>query len=268
MDPAHTDPKIFAKSVTHAERPPIILDESDDWILVDKPPFMAAHPSKPSDRATLWHYLSDLLAFECVNGGQISIITRLDRETSGITLVAKHRAAARTLCRQMELHRVRKSYLALVWGWPVQDTWEVEAPLARQGLHSPSKIWLKQTVHPAGSAASTRFSVLQRFERPSSNGTQFALVRAFPKTGRMHQIRVHLQTSGHSIVGDKIYGPDERCYLEFIENSWSERLQSQLLLNRHALHAEQLTLEETGHTWIAPLPPDFQRFLSEATRPC
>ncbi len=249
------------RQITRPLRNPAILAESDDWIVVDKPPFMAVHPSKPEDRETLWDYLNALLAFERVNGGQVSIITRLDRETSGVTLVAKHRGSARSLCRQMELHRIHKQYLALVWGWPAHQTWDVEAPLCRQGLHRPSAIWLKQTHHPEGSPAFTRFEVLRRWERASSNGSRFSLVRAFPKTGRMHQIRVHLQLSGHPILGDKIYGPNESCYLEFIQTGWSPSLESQLLMPRHALHAEKLTLEESGLHWSAPIPEDFQAFL-------
>lgn len=242
---------------------PVIVQEAEDWIVVDKPAQMAAHPSKPGDEATLWHYLCNLLAYERVNGGQVSIITRLDRETSGLTLVAKTRGCARSFCRQMEAHRIQKSYLALVWGWPTADTWEIDAPITRKGEHAQSRIWLKQAIHPSGSVASTRFEVVHRFERVTSNGEHFALVRAFPKTGRMHQIRVHLQASGHPIVGDKIYGPDEGCYLEFIETSWTPSLQSRLLLPRHALHAERLLLEESGQTWRAPLPPDMAAFLGD-----
>ena len=259
LDPSHPP-----KQVTRPLRFPSILAESEDWIVVDKPPFMAVHPSKPEDRGTLWDHLNALLAYERVNGGQVSIITRLDRETSGVTLVAKSRGAARSLCRQMELHRIQKRYVALVWGWPTDDCWQVDAPLCRQGLHRPSRIWLKQTGHPAGSPASTRFEVLARAEIPTSNGFRFSLVRAYPKTGRMHQIRVHLQLSGHSIVGDKIYGPDEDCYLQFIETGWTPDLQSRLLLPRQALHAETLTLEESGLSWSAPLPEDFGAFLAPA----
>ncbi|MEY5026239.1 MAG: hypothetical protein RLZZ244_1767 [Verrucomicrobiota bacterium] len=244
--------------------PPVIVEESPDWIVVDKPAHMAAHPSKPEDSRTLWHYLQDLLAFECVTGGQISIITRLDRETSGLTLVAKNRPAARSLCRQMEAHHIQKTYLALVFGWPPEDAWTVDAPLCRQGLHTPSAIWLKQAIHPSGSPAQTRFRVLARLPHPDVPGGRFSLVRAFPKTGRMHQIRVHLQASGHPLVGDKIYGPDERCYLEFIDTGWTPSLQQRLLLPRHALHAEHLLLTESGLHWSAPLPADFRALTGPA----
>jgi 23S rRNA pseudouridine1911/1915/1917 synthase len=248
---------------------PQIIEEFPEWLVIHKPAHMAAHPSKPSDKNTLWHHLSHLLAFECVNGGGISIINRLDRETSGLTLVAKCRAAARSLCRQMEAHKIRKTYMALVFGWPQHDCWEVAAPLLRQGTQAHSKIWLKQCIHPAGSEAFTSFETIARFSSKIYQQEHFALVRATPRTGRMHQIRVHLAHSGTPIVGDKIYGPDESCYLEFIETSWTPSLESRLLLDRHALHASGLLLEESAQSWDIPLPPDLQRFLEQVTSlPC
>ena len=106
--------------------------------------------------------------------------------------------------------RIGKEYRALVWGWPDWDARTVDAPLLRQGEKRPSAIWLKRTIHPDGAAARTRLETLRRFER---DGGRFALVRAAPETGRLHQIRVHLAHAGHPVVGDKIYGPDQNCYL-------------------------------------------------------
>jgi 23S rRNA pseudouridine1911/1915/1917 synthase len=235
-----------------------IVAESDDWIVVDKPPFLEVHPSKPNGRRTLWDELRDLLSYELVNGGQVSIINRLDRETSGLTLVAKHRAAARELGRAMMARRIEKEYLALVWGWPERDTFEIDAPILRQGERGPTRIYLKQTVHPDGAAAHTGFHVERRFTLATSNGERFALVRAFPMTGRMHQIRVHLAHAGHPIVGDKIYGPDEGCYLEFIQTGWTPSLAARLLLPRHALHSAALRLPDAGLAWESPLPSDLR----------
>ena len=242
-----------------------MVEEFPEWLVIEKPAFMQVHPSKPGDERTLWHHLLDLLAFECVNGGAISIINRLDRETSGLTLVAKTKAAARNLCRQMEARKIRKTYTALVFGWPLQDAWEIEAPLLRQGLHHPSRIWLKQCIHPEGSPARTSFRTLGRFTAPNTAATRFALLEAQPHTGRMHQIRVHAAASGHPLIGDKIYGSDEGCYLEFIETGWTPSLASRLLLHRHALHAGGLTLEESGQTWHTPLPTDIEQFTLGAT---
>lgn len=240
-----------------------VIDESADWLVVNKPPFLEAHPSKPNGKVTLWDGLRELLAYELVNGGQVSIINRLDRETSGLTLVAKHRAAARSLHRQMEGRRVEKEYLALVWGWPEQEAFTIDAPILRQGTRLPSPIHLKQAVHPDGAVARTRFQVECTFTLETSNGSRFALVRAFPETGRMHQIRVHLSHAGYPVVGDKIYGPDEQCYLEFIRTGWTPELGSRLLLPRHALHSTALRLPDAGLAWNSPLAPDLMTWAGE-----
>src|SRR5947209_17661914 len=99
-----------------------IIDESDDYIVVDKPAFLLTHPTKPDSRTTLWKQLRELLAFEIANGGQVSIVNRLDRETSGLVLVAKTAAAARRFGLLMQARRLHKEYLAIVWGWPNWET--------------------------------------------------------------------------------------------------------------------------------------------------
>jgi 23S rRNA pseudouridine1911/1915/1917 synthase len=194
--------------------------------------------------------LRALLAYELANGGQVSIINRLDRETSGLTLVAKTREAARYFGTRMMERSFAKEYLAIVFGWPGKDTWEVSAPLLRQGAVRPSAVWVKQCCHPDGAAAVTGFRVERRFEREEG---RFAVVRAFPETGRMHQIRVHLAESGYPIVGDKLY-VDERCYLEFIDTGWTRLLAERLLLSRQALHSTRLSVE--GWDWHSRLPTD------------
>ena len=241
-----------------------IVAESEEWIVIDKPALLQIHPSKPSDERTAWHLLRDLLAFEMANGGQVSIINRLDRETSGLVLVAKTRAAARHFSMLMERGGIEKEYLAIVWGWPKEDRFEVDAPLLRQGIHAPSRIYLKQCVHPAGAAARTRFQVLRRFTRQED--VPFTLVRAFPETGRMHQIRVHLSHAGHPVVGDKIYGPSEDHYLTFIETGWTPALEQSLLLNRHALHSAYLRAGSDDLCWRSGLPGDLEGFLNFAGR--
>jgi 23S rRNA pseudouridine1911/1915/1917 synthase len=237
-----------------------IVDESADWLVVDKPPFLEVHPSKPTGRPTLWDGLRELLAFELVNGGQVSIINRLDRETSGLTLVAKNRPTARALAMQMAARRIEKEYLALVWGWPENDGFTVDAPILRQGTREPSAIHLKQAVHPDGAPAKTTFRVETKFTLETTNGYRFTLVRALPETGRTHQIRVHLAHAGHPVVGDKIYGPDEGCYLEFIRTGWTPELATRLLLPRHALHSAVLRLPDSGLEWKSPLAADLREW--------
>jgi 23S rRNA pseudouridine1911/1915/1917 synthase len=244
-----------------------IVDETDDYAVVDKPPFLLVHPTKPNGARTLWQGLRELFAFEIVNGGQVSIVNRLDRETSGLILVAKTAAAARRFGLLMQQQRLKKQYLAVVWGWPEWERYFVDAPLDRQGKHQDSAIWLKQTIHRDGAPAQTELCVERRFSRGGAPGgralpaDKFSIVRASPLTGRTHQIRVHLASLGHPIVGDKIYGPDEQLYLRFIESGWTPELQRQLLLPRHALHSAKLAIEGEPE-WMSPLPPDLAEFCS------
>ena len=217
------------------------------------------HPTKPDETRNLWKELRQLLAFEIAGGGQVSIVNRLDRETSGLVLVAKTAAAARRFGLAMQKQRIVKEYLALVWGWPEWETEIVDAPLDRQGKHQTSAIWLKQMIHPAGAPARTELRVERRFVKPTTAGKKFALVRARPRTGRTHQIRVHLSSVGHPIVGDKIYGPDARLYLRFIATGWTAELEQQLLLPRQALHSARLAVESECE-WNSPLPPDLAEF--------
>ena len=141
----------------------------------------------------------------------------------------------------------------------------------RQGERRPSAIWLKRTVHPDGATARTRFEVRRRGVRPE-DGARWSLVRAMPETGRLHQIRVHLAHLGHPVVGDKIYGPDEGCYLRFIETGWTPELARVLWLDRHALHAHRLTFDpgdgQGPRTVEAPLPGDMSGWLDADAAGC
>ena len=218
-------------------------------------------------------------------------MNRLDRETSGLVLVAKTAAAAREFGLLMQQHSLRKEYLAIVWGWPEWEHKLVDAPLDRQGKHQKSLIWLKQMIHPAGAPAETEFLVERRFTRSACTERsgfdphlhprgrdrdraerreevvkrqvrvgeeKFALIRAIPRTGRTHQIRVHLASIDHPIVGDKIYGPDEHLYLRFIETGWTHELEQRLLLPRHALHSAKLAIAD--REWTSALSSDLTKF--------
>ena len=208
----------------------------------------------------MWKQLRELLAFEIASGGQVSIVNRLDRETSGLVLVAKTAAAARDFGLLMQRHLLCKEYLAIVWGWPEWQDKLVDAALDRQGKHQASAIWLKQMIHIAGAPAQTEFFVERRFRKSTSFGNRFSVIRAIPRTGRTHQIRVHLASIGHSIVGDKIYGPDEQSYLRFIETGWTCELEQKLLLSRHALHSSKLAVEDERE-WTSALPSDLAEFV-------
>lgn len=240
-----------------------VIAESGDWIVVDKPAPLQVHPSKPGGPPTLWHGLCALLACDLVEGGAVSIINRLDRETSGVVLVAKRRDVARRFHQAMARRQVRKEYLAIVSGWPREDGWEVDAPILRRGEVEPSPVYLMQMVHPDGAPSFTEFRVEKRFER---GGERFAVVRAAPRTGRMHQIRVHLRHCGHPVVGDKLYGPGEEWYLRQIRDGWTPEAQAVLHLPRHALHSCLLAVnggEGAAGEWRSPLPTDLRAFPGE-----
>jgi len=207
----------------------------------------------------LWKQLRELLAFEIASGGQVSIVNRLDRETSGLVLVAKTARAARDFGLLMQRHSFRKEYLAIVWGWPEWEHKLIDAPLDRQSKHQHSVIWLKQMIHVAGAPSQTEFFVERRFRKSTSSGDRFSVIRAIPRTGRTHQIRVHLASIGHPIIGDKIYGPDEQLYLDFIETGWTPELEQRLLLPRHALHSAKLEIQGERH-WTSDLPRDLAEF--------
>lgn len=267
------------------ESPPLvdfkIIDETDDYAVIDKPPFLLIHPTKPGGTRTLWQELRGLFAYEIAAGGQVSIVNRLDRETSGLVFVAKKADIARRFGLLMQRRRLKKEYLAIVCGWPEWESKGVDAALDRQGKHQHSPIWLKQMIHPAGAPAQTEFHVERRFIRSrgrarpqpvlseveggaplegARGSEKFSLIRAIPHTGRTHQIRVHLASIGHPIVGDKIYGPDEQLYLRFIETGRTSELECQLLLPRHALHSARLAIEGE-HEWTSPLPSDLMEFI-------
>jgi 23S rRNA pseudouridine1911/1915/1917 synthase len=257
----HREPESF-RSARCAQDNFRVVAEGEDWIVVDKPAGLLTHPTRPDGAPTLWDGLRALLAYELANQGQISIITRLDRETSGLVLLALTPGRARAFGLAMQRGGISKEYLAVVWGWPEWGATTIDAPIIRQGEVRASPVWLRRCVDKSGAASVTVATVERRFER---DGKKFALVRAKPRTGRTHQIRVHLAHAGHPLVGDKIYGGREGgAYLEFIETGWTAKLAEELLLPRHALHACDLVFpvgDGLQHV-EGGLPPDLQGFIT------
>ena len=237
-----------------------VIDETADWIVVNKPAPLIVHPANNKPEPTLLGGLERLLAYEIENGACLGIVTRLDRETSGVVLVAKHTQAARELGWIFERREAKKEYLAIVTGWPAVGTWECAEPIIRAGELGPSAIWVRQVISPLGRDCRTRFQVECRFER---GGQKYTLVRCFPETGRMHQIRVHLASCGFPIVGDKLYSGDGSEYLEWMAKGWTRELQERLVLPRHALHAAVLEIPWCGRSvgWKASLGKDLVEFL-------
>lgn len=240
-----------------------VIDESADWLVADKPAPLIVHPTNDHSEPTLLGGVEKLLSFEIQNGVIPAVCNRLDRDTSGIVLFAKNKAAAREFGLAFEYRRTSKEYVAIVHGWPTSDEWACDAPIIRAGEIGPTDIWVKQMIHPEGKPCRTHFRVEQRFER---DGKLYAMIRCEPETGRMHQLRVHLAHAGHPIVGDKLYNDGGRPYLEWLETGWTPSLEKNLLLPRHALHACKLSVpwSDTTLVWESALPQDMREFLSGA----
>ncbi|MGD1980069.1 MAG: RNA pseudouridine synthase [Akkermansiaceae bacterium] len=215
-----------------------ILREEAGWLVVNKPAPLIVHPTGGTDEVTLW----DLLRVE-LGSDEVHLVNRLDRETSGCVLVARTKVLARRLGKKMAGGGIRKEYQAIVHGWPKWQELEVESGLRRKGEFAGSDIWIRQAVHPEGRKSITRFEVERRWEGALGRYSQ---VRCLPGTGRTHQIRVHLESTGHGIVGDKIYGRDDSAYLSFLRDGWTDQLSAELILPRQALHASGMSFELGG----------------------
>jgi 23S rRNA pseudouridine1911/1915/1917 synthase len=238
-----------------------ILGETEDFLAVDKPAGLLTHPTKPGGPRTLWHELCALLGYELAIGGQVSLVNRLDRETSGVLLVAKTAEAARAAGIAMQNGTIEKEYLALVFGWPRWNEMIIDAPIARLGEVAESEVWVERVVNPGGARAITRVRVEERLE--STGHRSFSLLKAWPATGRTHQVRVHLSHVGFPLLGDKIYAKRGRHYLDFIAHGWTKEMESEIWLSRHALHSSRLRIDIGGRRleWTSPLPADLTRMI-------
>ncbi len=243
------DSAIEAPLLTPEQLVSWITFEDEHLLAVNKPGSIVCHPSKRGPWSSLVGACREYLGLETLH-----LVHRLDRETSGIVLLAKDRKYARLTQMAFQNRQVRKAYAVILEG-ELKEPVTVNNHLARD-LDSP--VYVKQTVRKSNSAqrAITEFIPLYW-----KNGYTFA--RVLPVTGRKHQIRVQAHWLGCPVVGDKIYGPDDTLYLEFIEKGWTERLESALPLRRQALHAYSLTFSapDFTQTFTAPLPADLREFL-------
>lgn len=185
-----------------------------------------------------------------IYGPEWAAVHRLDKETSGVVLAAATPDLRTLLSEQFCRGLVRKEYLALVHGCPTQTSWVVEAPI---GDRLAGSIRIKKCIRPDGQYARTEFEVLSR-------GQGVALLRAIPRTGRTNQIRIHAAHSGHHLLGDKLYHPDEAVFLRYFEAGTTPDVVAQTGHHRLALHAFRLGFEhpKTAHRVLveAPFPAD------------
>jgi 23S rRNA pseudouridine1911/1915/1917 synthase len=232
--------------------PPQVVFEDEDILVVDKPGGMVCHSAQRPEYGSLVEWLRE-------HGVTTPrMINRLDRETSGLIVVAKKERAAKILGKAVLRREIEKQYLAICWSEFAEDHGVIDQPIA---VSTTSVVYTKRMVDgTTGKPSTTEFTVEQRLRG-------FTVVRLTPRTGRAHQLRVHLAWLGHPIVGDKIYGSDETLYLQFIEKGVTNEMLDKLLLPRHALHAERVsfrhpTAQQTC-TFEAPLPEDMETFIKE-----
>jgi 23S rRNA pseudouridine1911/1915/1917 synthase len=251
-----------------AEEIPLDFLHVDPWMaVVNKPAGMVVHPAKGNWKGTLtgalkWHLERSPAAGDAsVAGGtglstaggptRPGIVHRLDRDTSGVIVVARSEEAHHALAKQFERRTVEKTYLALTQGAPQFDRDEIDLPI---GIHPYQRERMAvRRDHSTSREAVTRYEVLERF--PGA-----ALVQVTPKTGRTHQIRVHLAAIGCPVLSDGLYSGRTQ-----IEPSFLGLPPGPALLERQALHAARLCLDhpETKRRleFAAPLPADMQRLL-------
>ena len=216
-----------------------IVYEDDDVIVVNKPQGMVVHPAPGHPDHTLVNALLYHSPLSTINGTfRPGIVHRIDKDTSGLLMVAKNDLAHQSLAEQLRNKTNKREYLALVYGQIKEDEGTIDAPLGRNPQDRK-----KQAVVKGGRHAVTHFKVIKRYDN-------FTLVKCILETGRTHQIRVHMKYIGHPLVGDPLYGPRK------VIGKNGQFLHAALLGFKHPRTGKEMVFE-------APLPENFQKMLDK-----
>ena len=229
-----------------------IVYEDEDVIVVDKPAGMVVHPANGNQSGTL----VNALMYHCgdhlssINGVvRPGIVHRIDKDTSGLLMVAKNDKAHLSLSKQLSEHSITRRYQAIVFNNFKEDEGTVDAPIGRDPRNRLRNAVLGQDALKAGTArnAVTHYKVLERFGR-------YTLIEARLETGRTHQIRVHMAHIGHPLLGDELYGPAKNK-----AGAKRQMLHAKILGFIHPSSGEYLEFE-------SPLPNDFETVLEKTRR--
>lgn len=248
IDATETLPPSLPPLVDPAELRTWVTLDDEHLLVIDKPGWLVCHPSKNGP----WSSLAGAVREEFKHDA-IRLIYRLDRETSGVIILAKTEAMGRRLGKAVLGRRIGKVYVALLEG-ELTSAVTVNQPL---GPDPTTNVTVKQrvtTVEGAQEATTIFHPLLTR------NGFTLAGVELL--TGRKHQIRAHAEWLGRRVVGDKLYGPDPGLYLEFAAQGWTARHSALLGMTRQALHCAAIDLRTTGLDYLlrSPWPADMARF--------
>jgi len=267
------DPQPQPLNATPEDIPLTIVYEDADLAVLDKPAGMMVHAGSGAPEhnrgtlvnALLFHLGKGLSPQLSTLGGELrpGIVHRLDKQTSGLIVVAKNDLTHRKLGEMFSERRLRKSYLALVHGWPAQDSGTISLPISRDVIRRTRMT----TRRAGGRTAVSHWQVLERIDGPYG---RFTLLSVRIETGRTHQIRVHMQSLGHAVVGDTLYGAPRTLIPSSPKGAPRVEAES-LSLERNFLHAAELEFEHPRSgkklDLRAPLPAELEQFLQQLRGP-
>ncbi len=229
--------------------PLAIVYEDEDILIIDKPVGLVVHPGNGNKQGTL---LNALLhhSSQFANVSRAGIVHRLDKDTSGLLVIAKNIEAQTSLVRQLQQRTMKREYLAIVWGEVKQEGW-VDAPIGRHSIHRT-----RMAITAKGKPARTHYRVLTLFKG-------YTLLQCSLDTGRTHQIRVHMHSIGHPLIGDSVYTDRTKQPPKEVGHSTHS-------FHRQALHAYRLTLEhptlQRAMSWESSLPQDIKELLNQLSQ--